>query len=154
MLKSGTTTTTSPAALIDERIASFDDWRGPMLARLRAVITKANAGIVEEWKWNVPVWSCHGIICTGEVYNSVVKLTFAHGASLEDPARLFNASLDGNTRRAIDIREGDTIDTKALTALVRAALARNRAHQPSRGQTPDENRKGSDPRGGTKAARS
>ena len=104
-----------------------------MLARLRAVITKVNPGIVEEWKWNVPVWSCDGIICTGEVYKSVVKLTFAHGAALPDPAGLFNSSLDGNTRRAIDIREGDAIDTKALTALVRAALARNRAHQPTAG---------------------
>jgi len=151
MTKSGAKTTASPVTLIDERIASFDDWRGPMLARLRAVITKANPGIVEEWKWNVPVWSYHGIICTGEVYKSVVKLTFAHGAALDDPARLFNSSLDGNTRRAIDIREGDTIDTKALTALVRAALARNRAHQPSRGQTPDENRKGPDPRSGPQA---
>ncbi|MCC6989409.1 MAG: DUF1801 domain-containing protein, partial [Acidobacteria bacterium] len=90
MTKSAATTTASPSALIDERIASLDDWRGPMLAQLRAVITKANAGIVEEWKWNVPVWSCDGIICTGEVYKSVVKLTFAHGASLEDPAGLFN----------------------------------------------------------------
>lgn len=130
MTTSAAKTTASPSALIDERIASLDDWRGAMLARLRAVITKANAGIVEEWKWNVPVWSCDGIICTGEVYTSVVKLTFVHGASLEDPAGLFNASLDGHTRRAIDIREGDTTDTKALTALVRAALARNRAHQP------------------------
>lgn len=130
MTTSGAKTTASPSTLIDERIASLDDWRGAMLARLRSVITKTNAGIVEEWKWNVPVWSCEGIICTGEVYKSVVKLTFAHGASLEDPAGLFNSSLDGNTRRAIDIREGDTVDTKALTALVRAALARNRAHQP------------------------
>lgn len=130
MTTSGAKTTASPATLIDERIASLDDWRGAMLARLRAIITKANAGIVEEWKWNVPVWSCDGIICTGEVYKSVVKLTFAHGASLEDPAGLFNSSLDGNTRRAIDIREGDTVDAKALTALVRAALARNRAHRP------------------------
>lgn len=129
MTKSAPKTTASPSALIDERIAALDDWRGPMLARLRAVITEANRGIVEEWKWNVPVWSCEGIICTGEVYKSVVKLTFAHGAALEDPAGLFNSSLDGNTRRAIDIREGDAIDTKALTALVRAALARNRAHQ-------------------------
>lgn len=133
MTTSGAKTTASPATLIDERIASLDDWRGEMLARLRAIITKANAGIVEEWKWNVPVWSCDGIICTGEVYKSVVKLTFAHGASLEDPAGLFNSSLDGNTRRAIDIREGDKIDAKALTALVRAALARNRAHQPTAG---------------------
>lgn len=133
MTTSGAKTTASPATLIDERIASLDDWRGEMLARLRAIITKANAGIVEEWKWNVPVWSCDGIICTGEVYKSVVKLTFAHGASLEDPAGLFNSSLDGNTRRAIDIRDGDTIDTKALTALVRAALARNRAHHPEGG---------------------
>ncbi len=133
MTTSGAKTTASPATLIDERIASLDDWRGAMLAQLRAIITKANAGIVEEWKWNVPVWSCDGIICTGEVYKSVVKLTFVHGASLEDPAGLFNSSLDGNTRRAIDIREGDTVDAKALTALVRAALARNRAHRPTAG---------------------
>lgn len=130
MTTSAVKTTASPSALIDERIAALDDWRGPMLARLRAVITKANAGIVEEWKWNAPVWSSDGIICTGELYTSVVKLTFAHGASLEDPAGLFNASLEGHARRAIDIREGDTLNTKALTALVRAALARNRAHQP------------------------
>jgi hypothetical protein len=133
MTNSGANQTASPSTLIDERIAALDDWRGPMLAQLRAVITKANPGIVEEWKWNVPVWSCHGIICTGEVYKSVVKLTFAHGASLDDPAGLFNASLEGNTRRAIDVREGDTIDAKALAALVRAALARNRAHQPASG---------------------
>ena len=135
MPKNEVKSTQPPAALIDERIAGLDDWRGPMLARLRAVITKANPGIVEEWKWNVPVWSCHGIICTGEVYRSVVKLTFAHGAALDDPAGLFNASLDGNTRRAIDVRDGDTIDAKALTALVRAALARNRAHQLAPGAT-------------------
>jgi hypothetical protein len=131
MTKSGANQSASPSTLIDERIASLDDWRGVLLAQLRAVITAANPGIVEEWKWNVPVWSCDGIICTGEVYKSVVKLTFAHGASLEDPSGLFNSSLDGNTRRAIDLREGDAIDTKALTALVRAALARNRAHQPT-----------------------
>ena len=93
MTKSAPKTTASPSELIDERIASLDDWRGPMLARLRAVITKVNPGIVEEWKWNVPVWSCDGIICTGEVYKSVVKLTFAHGASLDDPTGLFNSRL-------------------------------------------------------------
>jgi len=132
MTKSGARSTKSPSALIDERIAALDDWRGPTLARLRAVITAANPGIVEEWKWNVPVWSCEGIICTGEVYTSVVKLTFAHGAALSDPAGLFNSSLEGNTRRAIDVREGDALNTKVLTALVRAAVARNRAGAPAR----------------------
>jgi hypothetical protein len=133
MTKSAPKTTASPAELIDERIAALDDWRGPMLARLRAVITKVNPGIVEEWKWNVPVWSCDGIICTGEVYKSVVKLTFAHGARARRSGRALQLESDGNTRRAIDIRGGDAIDTKALTALVRAALARNRAHQPTAG---------------------
>lgn len=125
MTKSAATTTASPSALIDERIASLDDWRGPMLARLRAVITKANAGIVEEWKWNVPVWSCDGIICTGEVYKKAVKTTFAKGASPEDPSGLFNSSLGGNTRRAIDFHEGEEIDEEAFKALISEAAAFN-----------------------------
>lgn len=127
MVKSAPSNPTSPAALIDERIASFDDWRGKTLAALRAIITGADKGVVEEWKWGVPVWSCHGIICTGETYRSAVKLTFAKGASLKDPAKLFNSSLEGNTRRAIDVREGETIDAKALKALVREAIAANAA---------------------------
>lgn len=127
MAKSAPTNGTSPAALIDERIASFGDWRGKTLAALRAIITGADKAVVEEWKWGVPVWSCHGIICTGETYKSVVKLTFAKGASLKDPAKLFNSSLEGNTRRAIDVREGETLDARALKALVREAIAMNAA---------------------------
>ncbi|MES5097452.1 DUF1801 domain-containing protein [Agrobacterium sp. BA1120] len=112
--------------LIDKRIAELSDWRGETLARLRAIITEADPDIIEEWKWRgVPVWSHHGIICTGETYKSVVKMTFAHGASLADPHHLFNSSLDGNTRRAIDVHEGEEIDAQALTALVRAAVALN-----------------------------
>jgi hypothetical protein len=115
-----------PAELIDARIAELGDWRGETLARVRALIREADPEVVEEWKWRgVPVWSHAGIVCTGETYKAVVKLTFAKGASLDDPARLFNASLDGNTRRAIDIREGETIDEEALKALVRAAVALN-----------------------------
>ena len=117
----------SPSALIDHRIAELADWRGPMLARLRAIIQAADPAVVEEWKWSVPVWSCGGIICTGESYKKVVKLTFAKGASLADPVGLFNSSLEGNTRRAIDVREGETIDAKALKALVREAIAANAA---------------------------
>ena len=114
------------SALIDEKIASLVDWRGAMLARMRALIREADPDVVEEVKWRgVPVWSHGGIICTGETYKNVVKLTFAKGASLEDPAGLFNASLEGNTRRAIDIREGETIDAEALSALFRAAVALN-----------------------------
>lgn len=116
------------SALIDERIATLADWRGDMLARARGVIRAAAPDMVEEWKWRgVPVWSDHGIICTGETYKAVVKLTFAHGAALADPAGLFNASLEGNTRRAIDLREGVAIDEVALAALVGAAVAFNRA---------------------------
>ena len=112
--------------LIDGRIAELGDWRGKMLARVRALIKEADPEVVEEWKWRgVPVWSHDGIICTGETYKSVVKLTFAKGASLADPAGLFNASLEGNTRRAIDLREGDELDEKAFKTLIRAALARN-----------------------------
>lgn len=115
------------STLIDARIRELDDWRGQTLARVRALIRQADPGVVEEWKWRVPVWSHDGIICTGETYKSAVKLTFAKGAALEDPAGLFNASLDGNTRRAIDIREGETLDAAAFKALIRAAVALNAA---------------------------
>lgn len=116
----------SPSALIDARIRELKDWRGETLARVRALIKEADPEVVEEWKWRgVPVWSHGGIICTGESYKEVVKLTFAKGASLPDPKKLFNASLEGNTRRAIDIRHGDRIDAKALQALIRAAAAHN-----------------------------
>lgn len=115
-----------PSRLIDARITELGDWRGEMLARLRRLILQADPGIVEEWKWRgVPVWYCGGMICTGETYKAVVKLTFAKGASLEDPTALFNASLDGNVRRAIDFHEGDTVNEAALTALVKAAVALN-----------------------------
>ena len=125
MARSGAQEEKAPSQLIDERIAELGDWRGEMLARLRAVIRKADPKIVEEWKWRVPVWSRDGIICTGETYKSVVKLTFPKGASLEDPSGLFNSSLEGNTRRAIDFHQGDKIDEKALKALVREAIALN-----------------------------
>ena len=116
----------SASQLIDARIKNLDDWRGEVLARIRALITRADPNVVEEWKWRgVPVWSHAGIICTGETYKAVVKMTFAKGASLEDPSGLFNSSLDGNTRRAIDVREGNTINEKALIALIRAAVALN-----------------------------
>ena len=112
--------------MIDERIDSLKDWRGETLARVRALVKEADPEVVEEWKWrDVPVWSHAGIICTGETYKNVVKMTFAKGASLEDPARLFNSSLEGNTRRAIDFHEGDRIDERALKALIRAAVALN-----------------------------
>lgn len=114
------------AALIDARIAELSDWRGDMLARLRSIVTNASPDIVEEWKWRVPVWSCHGILCTGEAYKAAVKMTFPKGASLPDPTGLFNASLDGNTRRAIDFQQNDTVDEKALTNLIRAAIKSNR----------------------------
>ncbi len=112
---------------IDERIAELGDWRGGTLARLRAIIRAADPDIVEEWKWAVPVWSHSGIVCTGETYRSAVKLTFAKGASLPDPAGLFNSSLEGNTRRAIDFRAGAPIDEMALTALIHAAVSFNTA---------------------------
>jgi hypothetical protein len=115
-----------PSQLIDERIEELGDWRGKMLGRLRTLIKEADPEIVEEWKWRgVPVWSHDGIICTGETYKSIVKMTFAKGASVEDPAGLFNSSLEGNTRRAIDFHEGDKINEKALKALFRAAVALN-----------------------------
>lgn len=116
----------APSELIDARIAELDDWRGETLARVRALVRQAEPDVVEEWKWRgVPVWSRDGIICTGETYRNVVKLTFAKGAALPDPAGLFNASLEGNTRRAIDLREGETVDAEALKSLVRAAAALN-----------------------------
>ncbi len=118
----------SPSALIDARIASLGDWRGETLARLRGWIKDAVPDVVEEWKWRgVPVWYRDGMICTGETYKAVVKLTFAKGAALDDPGRLFNASLDGNVRRAIDISEGETIDEAAFKALVQAAVALNQS---------------------------
>lgn len=118
--------TASPAELIDARIKELGDWRGEMLARIRKLIKKADPQVVEEWKWRgVPVWYHDGMICTGETYKNVVKMTFAKGASLPDPAGFFNSSLDGNTRRAIDFHEGDEIDEKALTALIRAAVKLN-----------------------------
>jgi len=116
----------APSEMIDARISELSDWRGEALARVRKIVKQADPEVVEEWKWRgVPVWTHSGIICTGETYKSVVKLTFAKGASLEDPARLFNSSLEGNTRRAIDIREGEEIDEKALKDLVRAAVDLN-----------------------------
>jgi hypothetical protein len=118
----------SPSQLIDARIAELGDWRGKMLARLRALIKQADPAIVEEWKWRgVPVWAHDGLICTGETYKMIVKMTFAKGAALKDPSRLFNASLDGNTRRAIDFHEGEEIDEEALKALIRAAVTLNKS---------------------------
>jgi hypothetical protein len=118
----------SPSQHIDARIKELGDWRGEMLARVRAIIKRADPDVVEEWKWRgVPVWEHDGIICTGETYKAVVKMTFAKGASLDDPSKLFNASLEGNMRRAIDIKEGDKINEKALKALIRAAIALNTA---------------------------
>lgn len=117
----------SPSELIDARIAELGDWRAETLARIRKIIKQADPDVVEEWKWRVPVWSHDGIICTGETYKNAVKMTFAKGASLPDPSGLFNSSLDGNTRRAIDIHEGDKIAEKALMALIRAAVGLNKA---------------------------
>jgi len=126
MTDSAPATTETPAQLIDARIASLGDWRGEILARMRALIHEAVPDVVEEWKWRgVPVWSHGGILCTGETYKSVVKLTFAKGAALEDPAGLFNSSLDGNVRRAIDIHDGEVVDAATFTALVLAAAALN-----------------------------
>ncbi len=128
MTKSGSQAGKSPSELIDARIEELGDWRGKMLGRLRRLIKQADPDVVEEWKWRgVPVWSHDGIICTGETYKSVVKMTFAKGAALKDPARLFNSSLEGNTRRAIDFREGDNINAKALKALIRAAVSLNKS---------------------------
>ena len=121
----------SPSKLIDARIEELSDWRGETLARIRSLIKEAEPDVVEEWKWRgVPVWSHAGMICTGETYKNVVKMTFVKGASLEDPSGLFNSSLEGNTRRAIDFHEGDKIDEKALKALIRAAVALNSSKRP------------------------
>ncbi|MCD4512829.1 DUF1801 domain-containing protein [Brucella pseudogrignonensis] len=123
----------TPPQLIDGRIRELADWRGKTLSHVRDIILKADPEIIEEWKWRgVPVWSCSGIICTGETYKSVVKLTFAKGASLDDPSSLFNSSLEGNVRRAIDIRENEEIDAKALTTLIHAAIALNKLKPPRR----------------------
>jgi hypothetical protein len=126
MNKSGAKKSKSASQLIDARIKELGDWRGKMLSRLRALVKQADPEVVEEWKWRgVPVWSHDGLICTGETYKNVVKMTFAKGAALKDPAGLFNSSLDGNTRRAIDFHEGEKIDEKALKALIRAAVTLN-----------------------------
>jgi hypothetical protein len=125
-IKKATTTMNSPSQLIDARIQELADWRGEVLARIRNLITQADPDVVEEWKWRgVPVWYHDGMICTGETYKNVVKVTFAKGASVDDPSGLFNSSLDGNTRRAIDFHEGDKINEKALKALIRAAVDLN-----------------------------
>ncbi len=127
MKKTATTKGESPSRLIDAAIKELDDWRGKTLSHVRALIKQADPEVVEEWKWRgVPVWSHDGLICTGETYKSVVKLTFAKGASLKDPSGLFNSSLEGNVRRAIDLHEGDEVDGDALKALIRAAVALNR----------------------------
>jgi hypothetical protein len=132
MEKSGSQKSESPSQLIDARIEELDDWRGEMLSSLRALVKEADPEVVEEWKWRgVPVWSHAGIICTGETYKNVVKMTFAKGASLEDPSGLFNSSLDGNTRRAIDFHEGEQIDEDALKTLVRAAVDLNQSKSKS-----------------------
>jgi hypothetical protein len=126
MNKSASQRSRTPSQLIDERIEELDDWRGETLSRLRALVKEADPDVVEEWKWRgVPTWEHDGMICTGETYKHYVKMTFAKGAALEDPAGLFNSSLEGNTRRAIDFHEGEKIDEKALKALVRAAVALN-----------------------------
>ena len=128
MNKSGSQQGQSPSDLIDARIEELGDWRGEMLSRLRALVKEADPEVVEEWKWRgVPVWSHDGLICTGETYKSVVKLTFSKGASLKDPSGLFNSSLEGNVRRAIDLHEGDEIDEDAFKTLIRAAAALNRS---------------------------
>jgi hypothetical protein len=127
MKKSVTSKDESPSRLIDARIKELDDWRGKTLAHVRALIKQAEPEVVEEWKWSVPVWSHDGLICTGETYKSAVKLTFAKGAWLEDPAGLFNSSLEGNVRRAIDLHQGDAMDEDAFKTLIRAAAALNRS---------------------------
>ena len=128
MAKSGPQTSKAPSQLIDERIKELGDWRGKMLSRLRALVKEADPDVVEEWKWRgVPVWSHDGLICTGETYKAVVKMTFAKGAALKDPSRLFNSSLEGNVRRAIDFHEGDKINETALKTLIRAAVTLNKS---------------------------
>jgi hypothetical protein len=128
MKKSGSQPIKSPSQMIDERIKELGDWRGKLLSRLRTFVLEADPEAVEEWKWRgVPVWSHDGMICTGETYKNVVKMTFAKGAALKDPSGIFNSSLEGNTRRAIDFREGEKIDEKALKALIRAAVTLNKS---------------------------
>jgi hypothetical protein len=127
MKKSGPPKGKSAAQLIDARIGELGDWRGETLGRLRRLVREADPEVIEEWKWNVPVWSHDGLICTGETYKKAVKMTFAKGAQLEDPARLFNSSLEGNTRRAIDFHEGGKIDQEALKTLIRAAVTLNKS---------------------------
>ena len=136
-MKSGSQNSQSPSQLIDARIQELGDWRGTMLSRLRALVKEADPEVVEEWKWRgVPVWEHDGIICTGETYKNVVKMTFAKGAALKDPSGLFNSSLDGNVRRAIDIHEGEKIDEKAFKTLIRAAVTLNK----SKGQSQPQKR--------------
>ena len=132
MPKAMASSSESAAQLITQRIQDLDDWRGERLAQIRALIHKADPQVVEEWKWGVPVWSHDGLVCTGESYKQVVKLTFAKGAALKDPKKLFNSSLEGNTRRAIDIREDDKLDAAAFNALFKAAVAHNKANAPKR----------------------
>jgi hypothetical protein len=127
MKKSAAQSDQSASQLIDARIKELGDWRGEMLSRLRALIREADPDVIEEWKWSVPVWSHDGLICTGETYKKAVKMTFAKGAALPDPSRLFNSSLEGNTRRAIDFHEGDKVNEKALKALIHAAAALNKS---------------------------
>ena len=132
MKKSESQKSKSPSQLIDARIKELDDWRGKMLSQIRTLIKQADPEVVEEWKWRgVPVWSHDGLICTGETYKTVVKMTFSRGAALDDPSGLFNASLEGNTRRAIDFHEGEKIDEKALKTLIRAAVTLNKARAQS-----------------------
>jgi len=136
MNESGSQKSKSPSQLIDARIKELGDWRGKMLSRLRTLVKEADPEVVEEWKWRgVPVWSHDGLICTGETYKNVVKMTFAKGAALKDPSGLFNSSLDGNTRRAIDFHEGEQIDEEALKTLVRAAVTLNKSTAQSRADT-------------------
>ncbi len=132
MKKSGSQRVESASRLIDARIQELSDWRGEMLSRLRALIKQADPKVVEEWKWGTPVWSHDGLICTGETYKNVVKMTFSRGASLDDPSGLFNSSLEGRARRAIDFREGDKVNEKALKTLIRAAVALNTSSARSR----------------------
>jgi len=129
MKKSGSKNSESASQSIDARITELGDWRGKMLGRLRALVKEADPDVVEEWKWSVPVWSHDGLICTGETYKNAVKMTFAKGAALKDPSGLFNSSLEGNTRRAIDFHAGEKIDEKALKALIRAAVALNTSRE-------------------------
>lgn len=130
---SASATEKSASQLIDARIRELGDWRGETLSRMRQLILEVDPGMIEEWKWmGTPVWSCHGIVCTGESYKKAVKLTFAHGAKLPDPAKLFNSSLEGNTRRAIDIHEGEAVDAKAFKALVKAAVLHNASSKKKR----------------------